>query len=188
AHIIQNQFKLWESTLGVMPLYHTMGIRSMQSMVFLNGKLALLPDFGSLNALKIIESEKLTSLYLIPTLYHDILNHEKFKQFDLSSIEKIGYAGAAMTTSLADKCMEGFKPKVFVNHYGSTEIYTFSICPHVPDKPGSAGKAGFHQKIRVVTADPDGNARPSDIVEKEEIGEIIANLESGEAFKGYWNR
>ncbi|MEH7573387.1 AMP-binding protein, partial [Cytobacillus firmus] len=32
AHIIQNQYVLHESTLGVMPLYHTMGMRSLLSM------------------------------------------------------------------------------------------------------------------------------------------------------------
>ncbi|WP_017729045.1 class I adenylate-forming enzyme family protein [Halalkalibacterium ligniniphilum] len=188
AHIIQNQYQLWESTLGVMPLYHTMGIRSMLSMTFLNGKLALLPDFDAEEALKILDQEKITSVYLVPTLYHDILSHENFEKYDLSSLKKIGYAGAAMTTSLVNKCMNLLKPNVFVNHYGSTEVYTFTICPHVPDKPGSAGKAGLHQNIRLVTPDPDGNSLPEDVVNKGEVGEIIVNLDSIEAFKGYWNR
>ena len=32
-----------------------------------------------------------------------------------------------MTSTLVDRCLETFRPEVFVNHYGSTEIYTFSI-------------------------------------------------------------
>ncbi|MDQ0246266.1 2-furoate---CoA ligase [Bacillus fengqiuensis] len=188
AHIVQNQYQLWESTLGVMPLYHTMGVRSMLSMAFLNGKFALLPDFDSGDALEIVHREKISSLYLIPTLYHDMLTHPDFHNYDLSSLEKIGYAGAAMTTALVNQCVELLKPKVFVNHYGSTEVYTFTICPDVSKKPGSAGKPGLHQNIRVVKADPDGNSTADDIVGKEEVGEIIANLDSIEAFKGYWNR
>lgn len=188
AHIVQNQYQLWESTLGVMPLYHTMGMRSLLSMAFLNGKLVLLPDFDSKDALEIIEKDQITSLYLVPTLFHDMLNHAEFHNYDLSSLKKIGYAGAAMTTTLANQCVNLLKPEIFVNHYGCTEVYTFTICPNVQDKPGSAGKPGIHQDIRVVKADPNGGSTADDIVGPHEVGEIIANLESNEAFRGYWNR
>ncbi|MGF6947627.1 2-furoate---CoA ligase [Neobacillus sp. B4I6] len=190
AHIVQNQYQLGESTLGVMPLYHTMGVRSLLSMAFLNGKFALLPesDFDAGEALEIVHKEGISSLYLVPTLYHDMLTHPDFYKYDLSKLEKIGYAGAAMTTTLVNQCMSLLKPKLFVNHYGCTEIYTFTICPNVNEKPGSAGKPGIHQNIRLVKADPDGHSTPDDIVGKEEVGEIIANLDSIEAFKGYWNR
>jgi len=188
AHIVQNQYKLWESTLGVMPLYYTMGVRSLLTMALLNGKIAILPDFDSGDALEIIYRERISSLYLIPTLYHDMLTHPDFNKYDLSKLEKVGYAGAAMTTTLVNQCVKLLKPKVFVNHYGSTEVYTFSICPNVSEKPGSVGKPGIHQNLRIVKADPDGRSTPEDIVGKKEIGEIISNLDSIEAFKGYWNR
>jgi len=171
-----------------MPLYHTMGMRSLLSIMFLNGKYVILPDFDAKEALELIEREEITCLYLVPTLYHDILNHAEFHHFDLSKLKKIGYAGASMTTALTEKCIEMLKPEVFVNHFGSTEIYTFTINHNVKEKPGCAGKPGFHQSIRIVKADPDGNATPEDVVEKGELGEIIVNIESPESFKGYWNR
>ena len=34
AHIAQNRYERYEATLGVMPLYHTMGVRSLLSMTF----------------------------------------------------------------------------------------------------------------------------------------------------------
>ncbi len=37
AHVAQNMYKNGEITLGVMPLYHTMGIRSLISMSLING-------------------------------------------------------------------------------------------------------------------------------------------------------
>lgn len=188
AHIIQNQYQDGESTLGTMPLYHTMGMRSLLSIMFLNGKYVILPDFDAKEALELIEREEITCLYLVPTLYHDMLNHAEFHHFDLSKLKKIGYAGASMTTALTEKCIEMLKPEVFVNHFGSTEIYTFTINHNVKEKPGCAGKPGFHQSIRIVKADPDGNATPEDVVEKGELGEIIVNIESPESFKGYWNR
>ncbi|WP_082234590.1 AMP-binding protein [Halobacillus massiliensis] len=188
AHIIQNHYTVGESTLGTMPLYHTMGMRSLLSIAFVNGKYVILPDFDAKDALKLLSEEQLTCLYLVPTLYHDMLNHPHFEKYDLASLKKLGYAGASMTTALTEKCVKYFKPEVFVNHYGSTEVYTFTINPNVREKPGCAGKPGFHQNIRIVTADPNGGASNTDIVNKEEVGEIIANLDSSEAFKGYWNR
>ncbi|WP_409292613.1 AMP-binding protein [Peribacillus sp. SCS-37] len=188
AHIIQNQYTDRESTLGTMPLYHTMGMRSLLSIAFLNGKYVVLPDFDAKEALELLSKEEITSLYLVPTLYHDILSHKDFENYPLDKLEKIGYAGASMTTALTERCMNRFKPKVFVNHYGSTEIYTFTICPYVHQKPGCAGKPGLHQNVRLVKADAEGNSLPHHKVGKGEIGEIIINLDSNEAFKGYWNK
>ncbi|MFC0471238.1 AMP-binding protein [Halalkalibacter kiskunsagensis] len=188
AHIIQNHYQDGESTLGTMPLYHTMGMRSLLSIAFLNGKFAALPDFDAKEALEILSNEEITCVYFVPTLYHDIIYHQDFSKYKLAKLKKLGYAGASMTTSLTEKCIEQFNPEVFVNHYGSTEIYTFTICSNVLAKPGCAGKAGFHQNIRLVEAKADGSSLPDDVVQKGEIGEIIANLDSIEAFKGYWNR
>jgi 2-furoate---CoA ligase len=188
AHIIQNQYTDGESTLGTMPLYHTMGMRSLLSIAFLNGKYVALPDFDAKDALELLSSEEITSLYLVPTLYHDILSHQDFPNYHLGKLKKIGYAGASMTTALTEKCVELLKPEVFVNHYGSTEVYTFTVCPYVSKKPGCAGKPGFQQNIRLVKPDSEGNSMPDDIVGKGEVGEIIVNLNSTEAFKGYWNK
>src|SRR5262249_25611129 len=81
-----------------------------------------------------------------------------------------------------------FAPNVFVNHYGSTEIYTFSVRPDVHLKPGCAGRAGLNSVLRVVTASTERPVGPDEIVPAGEKGEILARLESDEAFAGYWNR
>ncbi|MCC3357950.1 class I adenylate-forming enzyme family protein [Bacillus sp. REN16] len=188
AHIIQNKYVLHESTLGVMPLYHTMGMRSLLSMTFLNGKLCMIPDNDTLTMLKVMEEEEVSCVYLVPTIIHDLLHHKNFDTFNLLSLRKIGYAGASMTSELTKEVISKLKPEVFVNHYGSTEVYTFTICDYLDKKPGCAGKAGFHQQLRLVTPDPDGNSTPDDIIPNGTPGEIIINIDSIEAFKGYWNR
>lgn len=188
AHIIQNRYELHESTIELMPLYHTMGMRSMLSTAFLNGKLAMLPDYTPKESLKLLEKEQLTAVYLVPTIIHDLLHHPDFNSYDLSKLTKLGYAGAPMTTALTYKCFEKLNPEIFVNHYGSTEVYTFSICNYLDKKPGCAGKPGFHQQLRLVTPDREGNATPDSIVPQGTPGEIIMNIESIESFGGYLNR
>jgi acyl-CoA synthetase (AMP-forming)/AMP-acid ligase II len=58
--------------------------------------------------------------------------------------------------------------------------------PRAAAKPGSAGKAGLNQRIRVVrlSADDSANARAV----TGENGEIIVDITSDEAFEGYWRR
>ena len=185
AHVAQNMYRAHEVTLGVMPLYHTMGVRSLVAMSLIGGTFVCLPRFDAGRALELIAAEKITNLYLVPTLYHDLLHHPRFAQTNVSSVRKLGFAGASMTDGLLKALTAAFKPDLFVNHYGSSEIYTFTIDQNAPAKPGSAGRAGINQLIRVVKL---GAATPADIAEPNEEGEIIAHLSSDEAFEGYWRR
>ncbi|MBU4527618.1 MAG: AMP-binding protein [Hoeflea sp.] len=185
AHVAQNLYRHGERTLGVMPLYHTMGVRSLIASSLIGGTFVCLPRFDAAKALDLIEQEKITNLYLVPTLYHDLLHHEAFSPERVASVSKLGYAGASMTDGLLKRLEQTFRPELFVNHYGSSEIYTFTIEQTAAAKPGSAGRAGINQTIRVVklgSRDPDGRAAVG------EEGEIIALMKSDEAFEGYWNR
>ncbi|MFN3347646.1 AMP-binding protein [Pseudorhodoplanes sp.] len=185
AHVAQNLYSNGECTLGVMPLYHTMGVRSLLAMSLINGTFVCLPRFDVANALALIEAERVTNLYLVPTLYHDLIHNDLFARADISSVRKLGFAGAPMTDGLLKDLSEAFKPELFVNHYGSSEIYTFTIDQNAAAKPGSAGRAGINQRIRVVKL---GAASPDEIAATDEEGEIIAHLLGDESFEGYWRR
>jgi len=185
AHVAQNLYRRGERTLGVMPLYHTMGVRSLIAMSLIGGAFVCLPRYDPQRALALIEAEKITNLYLVPTLYHDLVHAREFASSDVSSVRKLGFAGASMTDGLLKTLDEAFRPELFVNHYGSSEIYTFTIDQNAPAKPGSAGKAGINQEIRVVKLNA---ASAADFAEPNEEGEIIALLAGDESFEGYWRR
>jgi len=185
AHVAQNLYRHGERTLGVMPLYHTMGVRSLIAMSLVGGAFVCLPRFDVARALQLIAAEKITNLYLVPTLYHDLVHHADFAASDVSSVRKLGFAGAPMTDGLLKALAAAFRPDLFVNHYGSSEIYTFTIDQNAPAKPGSAGRAGINQMIRVVRL---GAASPDDIAALGQEGEIIALGAGDESFEGYWRR
>ena len=189
AQVAQYSYAVGEVTLGVMPMYHTMGVRSLLSMAIVDGTLVCLPRFEPAEALRLIQTEKVTNLFLVPTLYHDLLAHPAFAGTDIASVTTIGFAGAPMNDALLQRLSAAFKPQLFVNHYGSSEIYTFTIDQDAPAKPGSAGRAGFNCRIRVVKLD-EGHRKsgPDDGVARGEEGQIIADLSGDEAFEGYWNR
>jgi 2-furoate---CoA ligase len=185
AHVAQNLYRHGERTLGVMPLYHTMGVRSLIAMSLIGGTFVCLPRYDAARALALIEAENITNLYLVPTLYHDLVHAPEFPTTDVSSVRKLGFAGASMTDGLLKTLNDAFKPELFVNHYGSSEIYTFTIDQNAPFKPGSAGKAGINQQIRVVKLNAES---PTDVAATNEEGEIIALLAGDESFEGYWQR
>jgi 2-furoate---CoA ligase len=185
AHVAQNLYAYGERTLGVMPLYHTMGVRSLLALALIDGYIICMPKFDARTALSCIAAERVTHLYLVPTLYHDLLAHPDFAATDLRSVRKLGFAGAPMHDALLARLDAAFKPDLFVNHYGSSEIYTFSINQRAVDKPGSAGKSGINARLRVVKLDAKG---PEDIARAREEGQIIADLAGDEAFEGYHNR
>lgn len=185
AHVAQNRYGYGERTLGVMPLYHTMGVRSLLTMALVDGRFVCMPRFDAAAALRAIEAERVSHLYLVPTLYHDLLSHPEFKRTDTQSVRKLGFAGAPMHDALLLRLQQAFQPELFVNHYGSSEIYTFSINQNAVGKPGSAGRAGINTRLRVIKLD---STNPQDVAAPLEEGQIVADLLSDEAFEGYHNR
>ncbi len=185
AHVAQNLYARAERTLGVMPLYHTMGVRSLLASSVIGGGFVCLPRFDVEGALSAIETHKITNLYLVPTLYHDIVHHPGFRSERVASVRKLGFAGASMTDGLLKKLDDAFKPDLFVNHYGSSEIYTFTISQDAAAKPGSAGRSAINQRIRVVPMNAEDASRDAAVGEE---GQIIATMDGDEAFEGYWNR
>jgi 2-furoate---CoA ligase len=171
SQVIQHGLNDGDRTLGSMPLYHTMGMHSLLAMSLAGGCFVVQDRWDAAQALELIEREQLTALYLAPTLYHDLVTRPDVARHDVSSVRALAYAGAAMTSSLVERCCEVFRPQIFVNHYGSTEIYTFSIHRDQRRKPGCAGRAALNARLRLGEDD-----------------EIECHLGSDEAFQGYWRR
>jgi 2-furoate---CoA ligase len=171
SQIVHQGTRWGDRTLGAMPLYHTMGMHSLLAMHLVGGCYVCQPEWDAETALALIERERISSLYLAPTLFHDLVTYPRRGDFDLSSVETLAYAGAAMTSALVERCIEAFSPRLFVNHYGSTEIYTYSIHRDQAAKPGCAGRPALNARLRL-----------------GEEGEVLCHMSSDEAFAGYWNR
>lgn len=184
AHLVQTGHGPGEASLGVMPLFHTMGLRTLLASVLSAGTWVPQARFDADEALDLILTEEISALYLVPTMYWALMQNDRLGE--ARSVRNLAYAGASMTPTLARRLVEAVGPDRFVNHYGSTEIYTFTVGPENISKPGCAGRAGLFSRIRLV--DPDPDATPDQIVPEGERGQVIASLESPEAFAGYWNR
>jgi 2-furoate---CoA ligase len=171
SQVVQHGYRHGDRTLGVMPLYHTMGIHSLITMHLLGGCFVSQARWDAEGALRLIQEQRVTSLFLAPTLFYDLVHHPRLGDYDLSSVELLGYAGAAMTSALVERCVEVFRPRLFFNHYGTTEIYAFTYQRDQAAKPGCAGRPAVGVRLRL-----------------SEDGEIVCHMSSPEAFTGYWQR
>jgi 2-furoate---CoA ligase len=171
--VLQHGLAPLHRTLGVMPLYHTMGIHSLLAASLVGGCYVAQPAWTPAQGLELVAAERIDTLYLAPTLYYDLVHDPGLSGVDVSSVRAIAYAGAPMTSALVEKVADAFEPELFVNHYGSTEIYTFSVQRDQRAKPGCAGRAALNARLAL---DPPGE------------GEVLCHMSSDEAFTGYWNR
>jgi 2-furoate---CoA ligase len=184
AHLVQTQTRPGEVTLGVMPLFHTMGLRTLLATIVAAGTWVPQARFDADESLALITAEGVTALYLVPTSYWALLHTGRLDE--ATTVRRLAYAGAAMTPALAERLGAALRPEVFVNHFGSTEIYTFTIGPDVLAKPGCAGRAGIFSRVRLV--DPEPGAAPGAVVPRGEQGQVAVSMSSPEAFGGYWQR
>jgi len=173
SQVVQHGLRPGHRTLGVMPLYHTMGIHSLLAVSLVGGCYVAQPSWDAEQALELVQIARVTALYLAPTLYFDLVHTPGLVAADTSGVRTIAYAGAPMTSALVEQVAEAFDPEIFVNHYGSTEVYTFSVHRAQRAKPGCAGRPALNARLRL---DPPGE------------GEILCHMSSDEAFCGYWKR
>ena len=138
-----------------MPLFHTMGMRILLGRALLNGRLVCVPDYSPEEVLRWSSSRAAD----------DALSgaHHVSRRVAPSEIRRVRPALAVARRlrrhehdAGADRALPGASstPELFVNYYGSSEIYTFSYCDHLDRKPGCAGRAGMNQIIRVRLARP----------------------------------
>lgn len=146
------------------------------TLPFLYGgsKIIYLSRWDSQDFLKTIQDEKATVCFLVPTMWRMLLR-EHPENYDLSSLERVGYAGEPMDTTTMRQIRELICPSV-INTYGTTETGSWGGCTvmlpedYVNDsKIESVGKPGTDVEIRIIV--PGGLV--DDVVAAGEDGEVI---------------
>ncbi|VDK76236.1 unnamed protein product, partial [Onchocerca ochengi] len=87
------------------PLYHCFGcvMGSLSACVHLQTCVFPAPSFDALAALQAIHEEKCTAIYGTPTMYIDMLNHPRYKEYDCTSITSGFVAGAPCPIALCQR-------------------------------------------------------------------------------------
>lgn len=186
----QSYDEIW---LGPIPLYHIGGFATVIRAFLMSNTLILYDSFDAPKFLKTIEKERVTILYVYPTMIHALVNHPQVDLYDYSSLRLIIYGGSAMPFSTLKKAFTVF-PCNFLQRYGSTEccgsaITVLSPQDHRLARAGdeqaihrltSAGRPALGTMIKLV--DEEGH----EVTEPGAVGEIVVKLSA--PMEGYWQR
>ena len=167
-------------SLGVLPLSHSFGIAFSNTGNFVGGKTILLRWWNVEEALKAIQTFRITQMAAVPTMYIQILEFPELDKYDLSSLEDCQCGAAPLPVEVALRWRE--KVGVDIREgWGLTEsgATTTGQPGDLPPKYGSIGKCLLKcNTIKVF--DEKGQEVPPG-----QRGEIV--IKGPTLMKGYWN-
>jgi long-chain acyl-CoA synthetase len=171
------------SMLLPVPLFHVTGSHSVLIPSIASGsKMVLMHRWSPAKALELIEQEKINGLTGVPTMIWQLLECPDFATRDTSSIEGMGYGGAAAAPELTQRVRE-LLPSFWPGQgYGATETTSVATANAGEDylrKPDSVGLPPPVDDIRIVDADDN----PLSVGGVGEICVFGPNV-----VKGYWNK
>jgi long-chain acyl-CoA synthetase len=131
-------------------------------------------------ALELIERERVTHFFGVPTMYIMLMNHSDFRQRDSSSLRLAASGGAPVPSDVVRSWTQQAPQVRFFNFYGLTETTSPATC--LPDRyklerPGSVGLPLPVSELLVV-GDHHEPVPPG------EVGELA--IRGPMVFKEYW--
>jgi long-chain acyl-CoA synthetase len=183
-------FNISEDTVSLvaMPLFHIGGSGWALSAMSRGGRSIILRDVDPDLLLRLIASERITEMFLVPAVLMVLLATPTLATTDFSSVRLIFYGASPISEDVLEKCMGAFGCG-FCQVYGMTEttgaITALSFEDHDPDGPRrgllrSAGKPLESVDIRII--DPDTG-------KEAEVG-VVGEVQTRSPYNmaGYWGK
>jgi long-chain acyl-CoA synthetase len=152
------------------PLYHSapnsFGLRSGR----LGGALVLMPRFDPEELLRLIEAQKIDTIFMVPTMFVRLMKLPDAvrRMYDTSSLRHVVHAAAPCPADVKRAMIEWWGPVIY-EYYGSTEssALTFANSADALKKAGTVGKILDGVELRFLG--DNGTVLP-----QGEIGEIYS--------------
>lgn len=171
-----------DSTLLMLPLCHEFGGFTVVPHAIMAGcKLVMMDIFNAEVALKLIEREKISILYGVPTMFSYMLNSASYNPQNLSSLRTGYMSGANCPLELVEKVTYDMGCNISVA-YGMTEALCHTISDYWDDpkkKTETVGKQLPGAEIKI--ADDDRQPLPLG-----NVGEVAVKGEN--VFIGYYKQ
>jgi len=168
------------------PLFHVSALHAAAVMLLAGGvrSVWLTGRFDPEVALRVIESEGVTSWGFTGTVLHRLVHHPKVHDHDLSTLRTVGGGGSPIAPALLRKTQEvipHLRESLSIG-YGSTEtaaLLTSNVGPELAAHPDSVGRP--NATVGIDIRDPEGNSVPGG-----DEGEVCAR--GPMIMPGYWRR
>ena len=181
-----------ESNLLTVPLYHIAGLQAALAAVYGGRTLIVMRQFEPVEWMGLVQDNRADRAMLVPTMLKQVMDHPRFHEFDLSSLDVITYGAASMPLEVIKQAIQEFPGSRFINAFGQTETAsTITMLPpedHILEgEPEEVDKKLLHltsigkplEDVEVRIVDEDGQT-----VSTGEIGEIVAR--GSRMMAGYW--
>jgi fatty-acyl-CoA synthase len=113
----------WPTPLRVLscaPLSHA-GSAMILPTLMKAGTLMVLPGFDAGAVMQAIQDHRINCMLVVPTMIYAMLDHPRFAEFDLSSLQTVFYGASAMAPARLKEAIERIGP-VFAQYYGQAEV------------------------------------------------------------------
>src|SRR6266480_1387989 len=147
-----------EVNLCASPLFHIASVGAIAPMVLIGGTTVLLPSggFSSAATLKLMEAERVTSVFLVPAQWQLLCDDASLASRDLSALKTMSWGAAPATTTLLTRMAGAFPGVTNVAVFGQTEMSPVTCALSGGDalrKIGSVGKPVSIVAARIVDDD-----------------------------------
>ncbi|MCF8469481.1 MAG: AMP-binding protein [Parvibaculum sp.] len=165
------------------PLYHCFGMVMGNLGCLTHGATMIYPAeaFDPLAVLQVVEAERCTGLYGVPTMFIAELSHPEFETFDLSSLRTGCMAGSPCPVQVMKQVISAMNMKDVTIAYGMTETSPVSFQTGEGDplerRVSTIGRVQPHLECKAI--DADGKTVP-----RGEPGELCTRGYS--VMAGYW--
>jgi long-chain acyl-CoA synthetase len=169
-------------------MFHLADGASTFGVTLVGGRHAFVPRFEPVEVLQTIASEKVTHAQFVPTMVNMLVNHPRFGEFDISTLQLILYGASPMPEGVLRKAIEVMPHVGMIHGYGMTEAapivtllpsrYTTLDGPYA-GRLKSCGQAALTCEVKVV----DANRQE---VPRGTPGELA--IRGPNIMKGYWNK
>ncbi|MFY7838023.1 MAG: class I adenylate-forming enzyme family protein [Novosphingobium sp.] len=171
------------TTLVNVPLFHVTGEVPVFLQSFAIGrKLVLMPKWDAVEAMRLIEKEKVSYFVGVPLMSFEIATHPDRDKYDLSTCVSFAAGGAPRPVEHVDRIRKALPHAFPLLGYGLTEtngVGCGNLNENYLAKPGSTGTAS-RPLVDLAILDDDGN-----VLAQGQIGEV--SIRSICNFLGYWN-
>ena len=162
------------------PFFHTGGVNVLTlPLIHCGGTLVLMRSFDPAACLRLIDTEHVSLLFAVPTMFQMLLDEPAFERTDFGTVRFLISGGAPCPVPLIRAYQARDLP--FRQGYGLTEVgpNCFTLQPtDAIRKAGSVGQPNFHLDARIV------DAEERDVPEGQ-VGELL--LRGPAICSGYWN-
>ena len=156
AHVQASQEVLGKTEqdnwLMVLPLFHVSGLSILMRSLYNGTAITILPKYDEAQVLKLIESEQINMMSLVPTILTQLEPH-----ITHHALRVILLGGEFIPMALIEACEKKSLP--IYKTYGMTETFsqsvTFSVLDY-PHKRESVGKPLPSMRVRIDNPDADG--------------------------------